>query len=348
MDINYFYDGKQILKNKNSGFFDLAGHLKVIRMKISIPGNMKNIALCTLILVISGFTSTLRAQDDPINADLVKSTWEHAFKNGEDVFMGASLYNFRIQENKKNGKFLDYMPNAYSLFLGYSYVDPYSEHVYTAFEFLLGKREYKIKDQGSDTLNLFTANRYTDLFIEVPFRVGYLKPLGKNSFIGFESGMYFLWSLNSYIYNSTGKRKVNSGFTEDREMRMYDFGWANKVTWGFRAFYTQVGIDFGLRNFAPLESDYLLKNQMNISIGIGYRFGSETHKKDMKKINKVTGKFKGNNGGDDKPDNPSEPNRKTKRNTGGNDKTDDKNDDNKKDNKKPGRKTRGSVGKKQG
>ncbi len=304
---------------------------------------MKNIALTLSIVIITGFISTLHSQqDDPINADLVKSTWEHAFKNGEDIFMGASLYNFRIQDNKKNGKFLDYMPNAYSLFIGYSHLNPYSEKVYSAFEFLLGKREYKIKDQGSDTLNLFTASRYTDLFIQVPFRVGYMKPLGKNSFLGFETGMYFLWSLNSQIENNSGKRKVESGFVEDREMRMYDFGWANKITWGYRAFYAQLGIDFGLRNFAPEESDYLFKNQMNISIGIGYRFGSDIHKKDMKRINKVTGKFKGNNGGDDKPDSPSKPGRTTKRNTGG----DDKKDDKKEDDKKGKKRTRSTVGKK--
>ncbi|MFO8087802.1 MAG: hypothetical protein R6T91_08415 [Bacteroidales bacterium] len=239
-------------------------------------------------------TPKLYAQENPINFSLAKSHWKSAFKNGEDFFMGASLYNFRIQGNQNSARFKDYIPNGYSLYGGYSYVTDHEgyDRLYSAFEFILGKREasFSHADIGADELDLFTAKKFSDYFISVPLRFGYSIPVGRNSFIGLESGAYMLWSFANEISNSNGSREVSCAVgSDEQEMRMLDIGWANKITWSYRAFFAHIGFDFGWRNFAPYESDYLLKNQVNYSIAVGYRFGSKIHKEDMNKLNNLSG-----------------------------------------------------------
>mgnify|MGYP006277762493 CR=1 FL=1 len=245
----------------------------------------------------------LFSQEDPINFSLAKSHWKKAFKEGKDFCMGVSVYNFRIQKNKNNAVIKDYLPNATSIFGGYSHIRAYKERSYSAFEFLLGKRKYTAKDHGEDELNLFTASKFTDYFLSVPLRYGYSIPVGQNSFLGLETGPYMLWSLGGEISNSNGTRELHYAFDDSQEIRMLDVGWANKVTYSYRALYAQVGFDFGLRNFAPRNADYLLKNQANYSFIIGYRFGSKLHKEDMNKLNKISGGLVGDDPREDNKNN---------------------------------------------
>lgn len=255
---------------------------------------MKKISTLLCGFILAMFLQNLHAQDNPINFSLAKSHWKKAFNDGEDFFMGASLYNFRIQEDQSKARFKDYIPNGYSLYGGYSYVTDHEgyDRLYSAFEFILGKREVRLNNNNpvSDGITLFNATKYTDYFISVPLRFGYSIPVGRNSFIGLETGAYMLWSIDNKIYNHNGSREVSCAVgSDEQEMRMLDVGWANKITWSYRAFFTYIGFDFGWRNFAAYDADYLLKNQANYSISIGYRFGSNLHEEDMNKLKKISG-----------------------------------------------------------
>lgn len=303
---------------------------------------MKKLSLPLLVILLFSTILKSNAQtDDPINTNLAKAAWEDAFNNGKDFCSGVNIYNFYIAQKKGDGSFADYMPNAYSVYAGYSNIHYHSERVYFAFEFLLGKRWFNSGNDSQDTVNLFTASEYSDIYISVPLRYGWMKPIGKNSFLGFETGVYLLWGgLDNKIKNSAAKRGINvAPGDEEREMNMFDWGWSNKVTYGFRAFYAQAGFDVGLRNLAP-NDDYFIKNMYNINLTIGYRFGSDIHKSDMNKINNLKNKYTGDDGKqENKTGNENNNgNGETKRDPqGGNsnkDKNEDQKDDQKQNNKK--------------
>lgn len=311
---------------------------------------MKKISLPLFIVLLFATIMKSNAQtDDPINANLAKAGWEDAFNKGKDFCTGVNIYNFYIAQKKGDGSFADYMPNAYSIYGGYSHIQYHSEHVYFAFEFLIGKRWFKSSKDNMDTVNLFTASEYSDIYISVPLRYGWMKPIGKNSFIGYESGVYLLWGgLNNKIKNSADERGVNFAPAHDnQEMRMFDWGWSNKVTYGFRAFYAQAGFDVGLRNLASDNTDYFIKNAYNINLTIGYRFGSDIHKSDMNKVNNLKNKFTGEDGKEENENNGG--NGETKRDPqGGNKQNNNEKEDDKKQNNNKKKNNRGSGIQKQG
>lgn len=283
--------------------------------------------LVIICAVLMGYSAS--AQEDPINADLLKASWEQAFKNGNDFCTGIGVFNFHIAKEKGNSDFSDYLPNAYNIYGGYSSITPMRKNVYIAVDFLLGKRGYSSSNDSKDTVNLFTASKYSDYYISVPIRYGFMKETGKFSFFAYETGVYLTFqNLDSKISNSSGERRMPPSMGENSEMLWFDWGWANKFTWGFHALYLQAGLDFGLRNLAPDDTDYLLKNTYNLNFTIGYRFGSDIHKKDMKRVNKVKNKFTGE---DDKKDDKKKDKRgDVNKGKKGDDKKDDDDDDDKK------------------
>lgn len=249
---------------------------------------MKKIS--SLLLLILLFNLSIYAQEiDPVETG--KALFKDAYKRAYNIEAGGEIQSLLVLDRRTGfSDYLKVIPNVYSYYISFPTVSKF-EHsdTYMAMDWKIGKRVYMSNPTIADSVSIFNCEKMAYYFLGTSIQFEQKKPLGKHAYWAWKPGMYFdfiIGDLKPEITNGsqTADIVIVSYAPEPQTLRPLDIGLAVNVEFGIHAAYIGFSFREGLRNLAPKNSGYTIRNNGLFNIHAGYRFASQIAKDDEKKV----------------------------------------------------------------